>query len=253
MSDNFKPIWSLGLMSGTSMDGIDAALLKTDGESIAEFGLGQELPWQDHLRSFVEAVMAAPLNYRGQLSEGLQAELSFAQQHVEMAHAEAVMALLSTDRAQPDLIGFHGQTVYHGLARMLNRPVAWDFRSADMEAEGQGAPLAPFFHFALAKHIGASEPLCFLNIGGVANLTWVDPIKAAPEEPGALLAFDTGPGNALLNDFMLARTGEAMDKRILLQTPAAEIPRPKRIHICAGRCTRSLCRGRRGDPDGANR
>src|SRR5690606_25295011 len=98
------------------------------------------------------------------------------------------------------------------LARALNRPVVWDFRTADMQAGGQGAPLAPFYHFALARRIGAEEPLAFLNIGGVANVTWVDPSKSAPEEEGALVAFDTGPGNALVNDWMAARTGEAMDR-----------------------------------------
>ena len=81
-----------------------------------------------------------------------------------------------------------------------------------MEAGGQGAPLAPFYHFALAKHIGATEPVVFLNIGGVANITWVDPTKERPEEDGALLAFDTGPGNALVNDWMLEHTGEPMDR-----------------------------------------
>jgi anhydro-N-acetylmuramic acid kinase len=125
----------------------------------------------------------------------------------------------------PAVVGFHGQTVAHApdeawtwqlgdgaaLARVLNRPVIWDFRTADMAAGGQGAPLAPFFHFALARRIGAAEPLAFLNIGGVANVTWIDPDKPAPEAPGALVAFDTGPGNALVNDWMQARTGAPMD------------------------------------------
>lgn len=223
---SFTPIWALGLMSGTSMDGIDAALLRSDGETIAEFGAGLERPWRDDLTHCIDAVMRQPLRYRTPANEGIAAELAVAEQNVELAHAEAVMALLSADRAPPEVIGFHGQTVYHAphegwtwqigdggrLARMLNRNVVWDFRSNDMRAGGQGAPLAPFYHFALARHIGATEPVCFLNIGGVANVTWVDPHKAAPEDAGALLAFDTGPGNALLNDWMLKRTGEALDR-----------------------------------------
>jgi len=90
--------------------------------------------------------------------------------------------------------------------------VVSDFRSADMRAGGQGAPLAPFYHFALAKHVGATEPLAFLNIGGVGNVTWVDPTKLLPEEEGALIAFDTGPGNALVNDWMQAQSGELLDR-----------------------------------------
>ncbi|MEM6906993.1 MAG: anhydro-N-acetylmuramic acid kinase, partial [Pseudomonadota bacterium] len=126
----------------------------------------------------------------------------------------------------PKIVGFHGQTIMHRpdqgwtwqlgdgqkLAVTLRRPVVWDFRSADMAAGGEGAPLAPFYHFALAKHIRAREPLAFLNLGGVGNVTWIDPTKTLPEEPGALLAFDTGPGNALVNDWMQAQTGSPMDR-----------------------------------------
>ncbi len=131
----------------------------------------------------------------------------------------------AADGPMPAVIGFHGQTVAHApdqgwtwqlgdgaaLARVLNRPVVWDFRSADMGLGGQGAPLAPFFHFALARRIGAAEPLAFLNIGGVANVTCVDPGRTAPEAEGALIAFDTGPGNALVNDWIQTRTGAPMD------------------------------------------
>jgi anhydro-N-acetylmuramic acid kinase len=87
----------------------------------------------------------------------------------------------------------------------------WDFRSADMQAGGQGAPLVPFFHHALARRMGRDRPLAFLNIGGVANVTWIDPAVPKPELSGALLAFDTGPGNALINDLVQSRLGVAFD------------------------------------------
>jgi anhydro-N-acetylmuramic acid kinase len=87
----------------------------------------------------------------------------------------------------------------------------WDFRSSDVTIGGQGAPLAPFYHYALARHIGATEPVAFLNLGGVGNLTWVDPRAPGPEAPDALFAFDTGPANAPLNDLMLARRGMTHD------------------------------------------
>src|SRR5690606_35763481 len=98
------------------------------------------------------------------------------------------------------------------LAAALALPVVWDFRSNDVRLGGEGAPLAPFFHHACARWIGAEEPLCFLNLGGVANLTWADPRLERPEEEGALLAFDTGPANAPLNDLMQARFGQDYDR-----------------------------------------
>jgi len=98
------------------------------------------------------------------------------------------------------------------LADMLHTPVVWDFRSADVELGGEGAPLAPFFHFACAKYIKAQQPLVFLNLGGVGNLTYVDPSFDNPEEEGALLAFDTGPANAPVNDLTRARLGKPFDK-----------------------------------------
>ena len=235
-----KPIWAMGLMSGTSMDGVDAALLKTDGESIAEFGPGAETKYVDGDMACVELVARHPSVYR-QASlgskysngipsddEGYRAELHEAESDVVSLHAKAVLDLVAmAERSHgPSIIGFHGQTVAHApkqgwtwqlgdggeLARILNRPVVWDFRTDDMKAGGEGAPLAPFFHFALARHIGATEPLAFLNLGGVGNATWVDPKKLTPEEEGALVAFDTGPGNALINDWMHSSGDTPLDQ-----------------------------------------
>ena len=98
------------------------------------------------------------------------------------------------------------------MAEVLERPVVWDFRSNDVKLGGQGAPLAPFYHFALAKFIGATAPVAFLNLGGVGNITWVDPTKAKPEDAGALIAFDTGPANAPINDLMVKRLGVDRDE-----------------------------------------
>ena len=98
------------------------------------------------------------------------------------------------------------------MAELLQRPVVWDFRSTDIEMGGQGAPLAPFFHFACAKYIGATSPVAFLNLGGVGNLTYVDPTKPTPEAKGALMAFDTGPANAPVNDLMMKRRNLPFDK-----------------------------------------
>ncbi|QGX98142.1 anhydro-N-acetylmuramic acid kinase [Roseovarius faecimaris] len=205
------PVWALGAMSGTSLDGVDAALLRTDGERILEFG---ESGYQGYSEAEQAVLRAALGRWQGE-------DVADALAVVQGAHID----LLSRFEGA-ELVGFHGQTLAHeprgrgthqlgdgsALAEALGVPVIWDFRSADVELGGEGAPLAPFFHFACAKWIGAERPLGFLNLGGVGNLTWVDPMKERPEEEGALLAFDTGPANAPINDLMMARRGQAFDR-----------------------------------------
>ncbi len=197
-------------MSGTSLDGVDAAMIRTDGVSVFEFGPSRYRPYSDAEREVIRAAF-------GKLSGP---EVEAAGEVVETAHAEL---LDQFDGA--DVIGFHGQTLTHLpdkaftlqtgngglLAKVLETTVVWDFRTADMELGGHGAPLAPFYHFALARHIGATEPLAFLNLGGVGNLTWLDPMAEAPETQGACLAFDTGPANALIDDLVLQRLGQRYD------------------------------------------
>ena len=204
------PIWALGAMSGTSLDGVDAALLRTDGQTISEFGDCLYRPYSEVERSALKAALGK--------MEG--AEVINAAEVIEIAHAELLLQF-----EQADLVGFHGQTLWHDpaagqtfqcgdgqvLCEALQRPVVWDFRSADVALGGEGAPLAPFYHFALAKHLNFTKPVVILNIGGVANMTWIDPGKDRAEEDGALLAFDTGPGNALMNDLMVTRRGRTMD------------------------------------------
>ena len=204
------PLRARGAMSGTSLDGVDAAVLVTDGRDILGFGETSYRPYSADERAVIAAALGA--------WEGPQVEA--ATEVVEAAH----IALLS-DLEPVDLVGFHGQTLAHAprtrgtlqvgdgnaLAAALGVPVVWDFRSADVELGGEGAPLAPFFHHACARYAGLTAPVGFLNLGGVGNLTWVDPSVERPEAEGALLAFDTGPANAPLNDLMQARRGQAFD------------------------------------------
>lgn len=203
---------ALGLMSGTSLDGVDAAVLDTDGVQI--FGLGPSAyrPYSEDERAVLHAALG-----KWPEDDGLEQ----AAEIIETAHAQ-VMAQFDGI----DLAGFHGQTLAHDprgrgthqlgsgaiLALVAGYPVVWDFRSSDVQLGGQGAPLAPFYHFALAKYINADAPLVFLNLGGVGNLTWVDPSFARPEQDGAVLAFDTGPANAPINDLCAARLGQPYDK-----------------------------------------
>lgn len=206
------PIWALGAMSGTSLDGVDAALVLTDGERILDFGDTGYRPYTEAERDTIRAALGL---WPGDPGVEAAAEV------VETAHAELLSRLSGAG-----IVGFHGQTLAHDprgrgthqagsgaiLAEVLGLPVVWDFRSADVALGGQGAPLAPFYHFACARWIGATAPLAFLNLGGVGNVTWVDPGQPAPEVPGACLAFDTGPANAPVNDLMRARLGLAQDE-----------------------------------------
>lgn len=204
-------VWALGTMSGTSLDGVDAAMVLTDGVTIFEFGQSEYRAYS----AFEQATLRAALGlWPGDAGVEAAAEV------VETVHAEVLSRF-----AGADLVGFHGQTLAHDprgrgthqagsgavLAEVLGTPVIWDFRTADVALGGQGAPLAPFYHFACAKHIGAVAPLAILNMGGVGNLTWIDPRGDDPQATGALLAFDTGPANAPLNDLMQKRLGLASD------------------------------------------
>ena len=205
------PLTALGAMSGTSLDGVDAAIVVTDGITIDRFG-------PSAYQSYGAADRAVLAKALGQW-EG--AAVQAATEVIEQVHRAVLEGF-----QEAELIGFHGQTLAHAphtrgtlqvgdgawLAEVLDRPVVWDFRTADVEAGGEGAPLAPFFHFACAKYIGATQPLVFLNLGGVGNLTYVDPSFAQPEDAGALLAFDTGPANAPVNDLVQARLGLPYDE-----------------------------------------
>lgn len=206
------PLWALGAMSGTSLDGVDAAMVKTDGVTIEGFGPSAYRPYGAEEQALLRAALG---QWPGDRAVAAAAEV------VETAHVELLSRFTGAE-----VLGFHGQTLAHDpagrgthqcgngavLAQVLDLPTVWDFRSSDVTLGGQGAPLAPFFHHALARHIGATEPLAFLNLGGVGNITLVDPSTPSPETPGALLAFDTGPANAPLNDMMLARLGLAHDE-----------------------------------------
>jgi anhydro-N-acetylmuramic acid kinase len=198
---------TIGLMSGTSLDGVDAAWLETDGVDVGSFGPAVTVAYDDGLRAELRAILDLAPTLAAD-----DARLAAAVEQLTEYHVQAVEAL----GLAADLVGFHGQTILHqpdrrrtwqigdapGLATRLGVPVVYDFRSADVAAGGQGAPFAPAYHAALAADL--VRPLVVLNIGGVANVTWIGP-------DGALLAFDTGPGNGPLDDWVARHTGQAFD------------------------------------------
>lgn len=240
----WPPVWAAGAMSGTSFDGVDVAVLCTDGVEIFDFGETRGVAYGAADRDVLRAALGAwPGEPRTQAAARI----------VEAAHIAAMV-----DLPPVQVLGFHGQTLAHDpaagrthqagdgatLATALGLEVIWDFRSNDMGMGGQGAPLAPFFHWACARWIGASAPTAFLNLGGVGNITWVDPSVAGPELPGACVAFDTGPANAPIDDLMTARGLGAYDAdgalaargeidlpilQSALQSPFFDLPPPKSL------------------------
>ena len=209
----------IGLMSGTSLDGVDAALLETDGEDMVKPGPGLTVPYAPEIR----ALLRASLEEARAVTQGAPVPQSIreAEKLLTEAHAEAVTALLRKAGLAAEevaLLGFHGQTILHRperhwtwqigdgalLARLTGIDVVNDFRSADVKAGGQGAPLMPLYHAVLARRSGRPEPLVVVNIGGVAQVTYIDGDR--------VLAFDTGPGNAPIDDWMQRHSGRPVDE-----------------------------------------
>ncbi|MGF1630043.1 MAG: anhydro-N-acetylmuramic acid kinase [Kiloniellaceae bacterium] len=201
--------WAVGLMSGTSMDGIDAALIRSDGGGTVIAGGFLSLPYDAEMRRRLRSVLGG----KGPVAE-VERELT-------LRHAAAVRGLLAqagVAAAAVRVIGFHGHTILHRpqerrtwqigdgalLAAETGIDVVADLRSNDVSLGGEGAPLVPLYQAALAA--GLARPLAVVNIGGVANVTWIG------EAENEVLAFDTGPGNALINDWVEQHGGEPLDR-----------------------------------------
>ena len=233
---------AIGLMSGTSMDGVDAALVETDGTDIFALGPVAAISYADDFRRRLKPLLGRPANGG---SEDVVRDLTL--YHAEAVHRLLGDAGLHTDDV--DVLGFHGQTVFHDpaggvtcqigdaplLVNETGIDVVADFRSSDVAAGGEGAPFAPLFHVAMAQKL--ERPVAVLNIGGVANVTWISP-------DGGAIAFDTGPGNALIDDWVQGRAGIAFDDSgklarrgqvneaalaRLLDNPYFDLPAPKSL------------------------
>ena len=220
-----NPIWAVGLMTGTVLDGnIDVAMLRTDGERIEEFGPYALAPYPPGITEMLRKAQQEALAWNFDGPE--PAIFATAEEALTRAQSAAVSALVEdSGMAMADIgvVGFHGQTVLHRpptagrtgdtrqlgdgalMHELLGATVVWDFRTADIRAGGQGAPLAAAYHAALLGASGADGNTAILNLGGVGNISWWD---------GAtdIVAFDTGPANAPINDFVRARGLGEMDR-----------------------------------------
>ena len=220
-----SPMWAVGLMTGTVLDGnIDVALIRTDGETVVEFGPYDLVAYPAPLNALLTRCLHAARDWGFDGAE--PALFAEAEQAITRAQSAAVLQVLhqaglrTTDIG---VIGFHGQTVLHRapsrdapgatrqlgdgalMAQMTGVDVVFDLRSADVAAGGQGAPLSPVYHAALLDGLNADPGTAVLNLGGVGNLSWRD-------ADGAITGFDTGPANAPINDFIRARGLGEMDR-----------------------------------------
>lgn len=210
-----KVYTAIGLMSGTSLDGVDCALIETDGHGYVRPKAFITIPYNPTDREILRVSFGA--------RDRQSALVKKAEGIVNRTHIAAIKALMEQEditSAAIDVIGLHGQTIYHAprdgvtiqigdgaaMAKELGIDVVDDFRSADVAAGGEGAPLAPIYHAARMASQQVEFPCAVLNIGGVANVTWIG------AGDGTILAFDTGTGNALMDDWMKRRTGAAYDK-----------------------------------------
>ena len=220
-----QPVWAIGLMTGTVLDGnIDIAMLRTDGETIDAFGRWSLAPYPPEIRDLLRRALDAARVWRFEGTEpAVFSEAEVALTRAQSAAVAAFLAEAGMAAADVAIIGFHGQTVLHRaprdsvlgdtrqlgdaalMATLTRIDVVHDFRTADVRAGGQGAPLAAAYHAALLGILDAGPTTAVLNLGGVANVTW----RGAD---GRLLAFDTGPANAPLNDWVERHTRAAMDR-----------------------------------------
>lgn len=225
LAQKAEPIWAVGLMTGTVLDGnIDVALLKTDGVTVDTFGAYRLAPYPAGMVDLLEKTLKAARDWNFEGPE--PAIFAEAEEALTRAQSQAVRELVEDQglsMADIGIVGFHGQTVLHRaptkarrgdtrqlgdgalMASLLGTKVAYDFRSTDVREGGQGAPLAAAYHAALLKGLDESGDSAVLNLGGVGNITWWDGKEL-------VVAFDTGPANAPLNDFIKARGLGEMDR-----------------------------------------
>ncbi len=214
-----KSFYSLGLMSGTSMDGVDVSIINSDGNAKFKGILNKYFEYSEDLRKDLISIRNK-INISKDLTIHLK-ELDILQKEITLFHSKAVNAVVREIDFNIDIVGFHGQTIFHNadekisrqlgdgnlLSQLVKKKVVYDFRQNDLKNGGQGAPLTPIFHKIISKNIKIEMPLCILNLGGIANITAIE-----SDENSTLVSCDIGPGNCLIDEWIRKKTGKKYDK-----------------------------------------
>ena len=214
-----KSFYSLGLMSGTSMDGVDVSIINSDGNAKFKGVLNKYFEYSEDLHKNLVS-SRDKINSSKDLKI-YSKELDALQKEITLFHSKAVNEVVKEIDFNIDIIGFHGQTIFHNanekisrqlgdgnlLSQLIKKKVVYDFRQNDLKNGGQGAPLAPIFHKLISKEIKIDPPLCILNLGGVANITAIE-----SDENSNLVSCDIGPGNCLIDEWIRKKTGKKYDK-----------------------------------------
>jgi len=214
-----KSFYSLGLMSGTSMDGVDVSIINSDGNDKFKGILNKYFEYSEDLHKNL-------ISSRDKINSSKDLkihskELDVLQKEITLFHSKAVNEVIKEIDFSIDIIGFHGQTIFHNgdekisrqlgdgnlLSQLVKKKVVYDFRQNDLKNGGQGAPLAPIFHQIISKEIKINPPLCVLNLGGIANITAIE-----SDENSTLVSCDIGPGNCLIDEWIRKKTEKKYDK-----------------------------------------
>ena len=214
-----KTINALGLMSGTSMDGVDVSIINSDGNAKFKGILNKYFEYSEDLRKDLISIRNK-INISKDLTIHLK-ELDILQKEITLFHSKAVNAVVREIDFNIDIVGFHGQTIFHNadekisrqlgdgnlLSQLVKKKVVYDFRQNDLKNGGQGAPLTPIFHKIISKNIKIDFPFCILNLGGIANITAIE-----SDENSTLVSCDIGPGNCLIDEWIRKKTRKKYDK-----------------------------------------
>jgi len=207
---------SLGLMSGTSLDGVDASIIRSDGEKVINIEKNEYFPYnqdfRDRIREFI--TQCNDISY---ISKN-QKNYNLLEKEITLLHAKVSQKIIQKFNDKVDLVGFHGQTIIHRpekkysiqmgdaklLSQILKKKIIYNFRENDIKNKGSGAPLASIYHYNISKKINLLEPIIFLNIGGISNITFVN--------KNDLEAKDIGPGNVLIDEYIKKIKNQSYDK-----------------------------------------
>ncbi len=215
-----KSYYSLGLMSGTSMDGVDASVIKTDGKVDYTAILDKYYQYPNSIFKNL-----TKLRDKIKISKDLKKyrkQIKSVEKEITIFHAKSVNDILKTTKVNVDFIGFHGQTIFHNgeekiskqlgngklLSNLTKKKVVYDFRQNDLKNGGNGAPLAPIFHKLITKKERIDLPVNFLNLGGIVNITYI-----INNKPSGVLSYDIGPGNCLIDAWIRKKTKKKYDDK----------------------------------------